>query len=219
MDRLIIASLWALIAINIMFIISSTMGSLFMCWPIQKSWHPNIDGTCGDRAAYVFGKIGVTIITDVLVSLIPAWVLYDLRMPLKNKAFMIVFLLLPLTVTAIRCYRLHKYVEVMKLPMIYAEDSYNIRSVLSNLEANLGVIAACGATIKWMLVRISLCTKMRQVLTVHLHYPEPFYSLLRYQSEQEFISAKLIPALPVARAREYEGGRRHRAARTLRQYQ
>jgi len=36
MDRLIIASLWTLIAINIMFIISSTLCSLFMCWPIQR---------------------------------------------------------------------------------------------------------------------------------------------------------------------------------------
>jgi len=153
MDRLIIASLWTLIAINIMFIISSTLGSLFMCWPIQKAWHSSIDGTCGDRAAYVFGTIGVTIITDVLVSLIPAWVLYDLRMPLKNKVFVIGFLSLPLTVTAIGCYRLHKFVEVMALPTIYVEDPYNIRSVLSNVEANLGVIAACGPTIKWMLSR------------------------------------------------------------------
>ena len=219
MDRLIIASLWTLIAINIMFIISSTLGSLFMCWPIQKAWHSSIDGTCGDRAAYVFGTIGVTIITDVLVSLIPAWVLYDLRMPLKNKVFVIGFLSLPLTVTAIGCYRLHQFVEVMALPTIYVEDPYNIRSVLSNVEANLGVIAACGPTIKWMLVRFSLCTKMRSVLTAHLHYPEPFHSLLRYQSEQESIPAKLIPTLPMAHTREYEGGRRHRAARALHRYQ
>jgi hypothetical protein len=153
MDRRIIASLWTLIAINVLFILSATIGSLFMCWPIHKSWHPTVAGTCGNRAAYVFGTIGVTIITDVLVALIPVWVLHDLRMPLKNKVFVILFLSLPLAVTAIGCYRLHRFVEVMKLPKIYAEDPHNVRSTLSNVEANLGVLAACGPTIKSILVR------------------------------------------------------------------
>lgn len=152
MDRRIIASLWTLIAINVMFILGATIGALFMCWPIQKSWYPLMPGTCGDRAAYVFGTVGITIATDVLVALVPAWVLYDLRMPLKNKVFVIIFLSLPLAVTAIGCYRLHKFVEVMKLPMVYTEDPYNVRNVLSNVEANLGVLAACGPTIKWILV-------------------------------------------------------------------
>ena len=152
MDRRIIASLWTLIAINVMFILGATIGALFMCWPIQKSWYPLMPGTCGDRAAYVFGTVGITIATDVLVTLIPAWVLYDLRMPLKNKVFVIIFISLPLAVTAIGCYRLHKFVEVMKLPMVYTEDPYNVRNVLSNVEANLGVLAACGRTIKWILV-------------------------------------------------------------------
>jgi hypothetical protein len=209
MDRLIIASLWTLIAINTVFIISATAGSLFMCWPIQKSWHPSIDGTCGDRAAYVFGTVGVTIITDVLVALIPVWVLYDLRMSLKNKVFVIVFLSLPLTVTGIGCYRLHKFVEVMKLPKVYAEDPYNIRSVLSNVEANLGVIAACGPTIKWILVCITLYRKLDWLLTSYPQQSEPFHPLLRYQSKQKPMAAKLIPTFPVAHARKYEGCRRH----------
>ena len=163
MDRLIIASLWTLIATNVMFILGAAIGSLFMCWPIHKSWYPLVSGTCGDRAAYVFGTVGVTIATDVLVALIPAWVLHDLQMPLRNKVFVITFLSLPLTVTAIGCYRLHKFVEVMKLPKVYAEDPHNVRNVLSNVEANLGVLAACGPTIKWILVRNLLVQQRNSV--------------------------------------------------------
>ncbi|KAA8614745.1 hypothetical protein TUN199_07155 [Pyrenophora tritici-repentis] len=153
MDRLIIASLWTLIVVNILFIISAVLGSLLICWPIQKSWHSDTPGRCGDRAAYVFGTIAVTIATDVLVAIIPAWVLHDLRMPLRHKMAVIIFLSLPLAATGIGCYRLHKFVEVVNLPKIYGEDPYNVQSVLSNVEANLGVIAACGPTVKWILSR------------------------------------------------------------------
>ena len=160
MNRLIIASLWTLIVANILFIFAATLGSIFMCWPIHKNWHPEIPGTCGDRPPYIFGVIGVTIATDVLVTLIPAWILHDLQMSLKNKVGVIVFLSLPLAVTAIGCYRLQKFVVVMSLPTVNAEDPYNVRSTLSNIEANLGVIAACGPTIKWILV----CPVQRSVL-------------------------------------------------------
>jgi hypothetical protein len=163
MDRRIIASLWTLIVINVMFIIGATIGALFMCWPIQKSWYPLMPGTCGDRPAYVFGTVGVTIATDVLVALIPAWVIHDLRMPLRNKVFVIIFLSLPLAVTAIGCYRLYQFVEVMKLSKVYTENPYNVRNVLSNVEANLGVLAACGPTIKWILVRNSVIQQRNMI--------------------------------------------------------
>ncbi|KAI1534274.1 hypothetical protein PtrSN002B_007622 [Pyrenophora tritici-repentis] len=97
--------------------------------------------------------VSLTIATDVLVAIIPAWVLHDLRMPLRHKMAVIIFLSLPLAATGIGCYRLHKFVEVVNLPKIYGEDPYNVQSVLSNVEANLGVIAACGPTVKWILSR------------------------------------------------------------------
>jgi hypothetical protein len=130
MSRLIIASLWTLIVVNILFIFAATLGSNFMCWPIHKNWHAEIPGTCGDHPPYIFSVVGVTIVTDVLVTIIPAWLLHDLQMSLKNKVGVILFLSPPLAVTAIGCYRLQKFIVVMSLQIISADDPYNVRSVL-----------------------------------------------------------------------------------------
>lgn len=151
-NRLIIASLWSLIVINICFVFAATLGHIFRCQPIHKYWHPKVPGHCSNDAQYIFGVIGVTIGTDVLVALIPAWILYDLQMSLRHKVGVIVFLSLPLAVTAIGCYRLHRFVVFFSLPNATAEDPHNVRNALSNIEANLGVIAVCGPTIKWILV-------------------------------------------------------------------
>jgi hypothetical protein len=152
-NRLISASLWFVVVVNILYIFAATFGSVFMCTPIHKYWQPTIAGTCGHRAQYIFGVIGVTIATDVLVTVMPAWILYDLQMPLKNKIGVMAFLSLPIAVTVIGCYRLHTFVVVFSLPSLSAEDPYNVRNALSNIESNLAVIATCGPTIKWLLGR------------------------------------------------------------------
>lgn len=140
---------------NIGFVFAAFFAHIFRCQPIYKYWQPEVPGHCHNDAQYIFGVIAVTIATDVLVALIPAWILYDIRMPLKVKLEIIAFLSLPLVVTAIGCYRLHRFVLFFNLPYGASEDSYNVRNALTSLEGNLGVIAACGPTIKWILVSYS----------------------------------------------------------------
>lgn len=152
-NRLVTVSLWFLVVVNVLYIFAATFGSIFMCTPVHKYWQPTRAGTCGNRAQYVFGVIGVTIATDVLVTIMPAWILYDLQMPLNNKIGVIAFLSLPIAVTVIGCYRLHTFVVVFSLPSLSAEDPYNVRNALPNIESNLAVIATCGPTIKWLLGR------------------------------------------------------------------
>ncbi|KAF2641398.1 hypothetical protein P280DRAFT_469019 [Massarina eburnea CBS 473.64] len=72
----------------------------------------------------------------------------------RSKISVIIFLSLPLAVTAIGIYRLQNFVAVLNLPPGTAEDPYNVRNSLSNIESNLGVLAACGPTIKWILGRL-----------------------------------------------------------------
>lgn len=136
---------------NIAFIFAAFLAHIFRCQPINKYWQ-DVPGHCHNNTQYIFGVIAVTIATDVLVALIPAWILYDIRMPSKVKLEVIVFLSLPIAVTAIGCYRLHRFVLVFSLPKGTLEDPYNVRNALTSVEGNLGVIAACGPTIKWILV-------------------------------------------------------------------
>ncbi|PVI01101.1 hypothetical protein DM02DRAFT_561917 [Periconia macrospinosa] len=150
-------SLWFLIAVNSGFIIAATVAHIFSCTPIQKAWDKQVPGTCVDRKPYIYGVISVTIATDVLVTIIPAALLHDLQMSRRSKISVIVFLSLPLAVTAIAIYRLQNFVVVLNLPPGKPEDPYNVRNSLSNIESNLGVLAACGPTIKWILERIFPC--------------------------------------------------------------
>ena len=144
-------SLWALVVINTMFIIAATFGSIFRCWPVKKRWYPKTPGTCGSNTQYTYSVVYVTIITDVLVTIIPAAILYGLQMPRRHKVTAMIFLSLPIGVTAIGVYRLYNFYKVFNLPKDQTEDPYNVRNALSNIESNLGVIAACGPTIKWIL--------------------------------------------------------------------
>ncbi|KAI8937693.1 hypothetical protein NX059_005394 [Plenodomus lindquistii] len=170
-NRFIIASLWALIVVNVLFIIAATLGNIFMCTPIHKRWNTSAPGTCGRQDQYIFGVVGVTIATDVLVTIIPAWIVYDLQMSIKSKIGIIAFLSLPLAVTAIGCYRLHQFVLVFSLPALTAEDPHNVRNALSNIESNLGVIAACGPTIKWILGRFISCFDTTQTASAYVPNP------------------------------------------------
>jgi hypothetical protein len=145
-------SIWFLIAVNAVFIVLATGFHIFTCNPIDKAWHITKPGKCLDRQPYLYGVMGTTIATDVLVTAIPAWIIYDLQMSRKTKLTIISFLSLPLAVTAIGVYRLYSFVEVINAPGgVRGENPYNVRNSLSNIESNLGVIAVCGPTIKWML--------------------------------------------------------------------
>lgn len=144
-------SLWALVVVNAMFIIAATFGSIFRCWPVKKRWYPMTPGTCGSNTKYTYSVIYMTIITDVLVTIIPAAILYGLQMPRRHKITAMIFLSFPIGVTAIGVYRLWNFYKVFNLPKGQTEDPYNVRNALSNIESNLGVIAACGPTIKWIL--------------------------------------------------------------------
>lgn len=122
--------------------------------PVARFWDRTIPGSCLDAKQYVLSNVIITIITDVLVTLIPVWILHGLQIPLKNKITIICFLSLGLIVTAIASYRLAWFVKVFRLKdPLRQESPYNVRTPLSNIEANLAAIAACGATIKWILGR------------------------------------------------------------------
>jgi hypothetical protein len=143
------SSLWTLFAINIIFGIAGTLVAVLNCRPIPKFWDRTIPGSCMNTAQYIYGTISVTIITDALVSVVPVCILFGLQMPRRTKAIVISFLSLGLIVTAIACYRLSVFVKVFSMDNpLQNESPYNVRTPLSNIEASLAAIAACGPTLK-----------------------------------------------------------------------
>jgi hypothetical protein len=146
------ASLWTLFTVNVMFGIAETLVALFNCRPIPRFWDRSIPGSCMNTEQYIYGTISVTIITDALVSIVPVFILFRLQMPRKTKALVISFLSLGLIVTAIASYRLSIFVKVFSMDSpLMNESPYNVRTPLSNIEASLAAIAACGPTLKHIL--------------------------------------------------------------------
>lgn len=105
-----------------------------------------------NTAQYIYGTISVTIITDALVSIVPVFILFGLQMPRRTKVLVISFLSLGLVVTALASYRLSVFVKVFSMENpLQNESPYNVRTPLSNIEAGLAAIAACGPTLKYLL--------------------------------------------------------------------
>lgn len=135
-----------------MFGIAGILVALLNCRPIPKFWDRTIPGSCMNTAQYIFGTISVTIITDALVSIIPVAILVGLHMPRKTKVLIISFLSLGLVVTGIASYRLSVFVKVFSMDNpLQNESPYNVRTPLSNIEASLAAVAACGPTLKYIL--------------------------------------------------------------------
>ncbi|CAI6338663.1 unnamed protein product [Periconia digitata] len=145
-------TLWSFLVITIAFCISITVTAILSCIPVAKFWDKTIPGHCRDSKSYVLAGASTTIITDVLVTIIPTWIVYSLQMPLKSKVMALCFMSLGLFVTAITAYRLDFFVQIFQNPdPVRNENPYNIRTPLSNLEINLSAIATCGPTLKWLL--------------------------------------------------------------------
>lgn len=145
-------SLWTLFAVNVMFGIAGTLVALLNCRPIPKFWDRTVPGACMNTAQYIYGTISVTMITDALVSIVPVFILFSLQMPRRTKALVISFLSLGLVVTALASYRLSVFVQVFSMDNpLQNESPYNVRTPLSNIEASLAAIAACGPTLKYLM--------------------------------------------------------------------
>ena len=58
---------------------------LVMCRPAHKYWDFTVKGTCGDlKIAFLVGGT-MNVVTDVIMLLLPLWVLSPLRLPGKQK--------------------------------------------------------------------------------------------------------------------------------------
>lgn len=142
--------LWAIQIINALYMVGSTLASILACVPIEKNFDHSLPGSCYDVQAYVVASVCIVIATDIMVLIVPSWMIYDLHMPRLRKAITISFLSFGLAVTAIGIVRL-EYIVRLFLGGQYSRHSMEI--TYSTLETNLAIIGACGPTVKWLLAR------------------------------------------------------------------
>ncbi|KAF2179736.1 hypothetical protein K469DRAFT_673874 [Zopfia rhizophila CBS 207.26] len=144
-------SLWFIFVINGLFTVTAPILCAFQCNPVAKQWDVSLPGKCLDPGKYVISTISIVLVTDIMVVVMPTWILYGLQIPLKRKIMIICFLSFGVAVTGIGAYRLSVFVDAYVKKIVRKDPTYSVRIVTSNLESNLAVIGACGATVKWLL--------------------------------------------------------------------
>lgn len=67
---------------------------LFGCHPIPKAWNDAIDGHCVDRTAIFMAGAVASIVTDIILLVIPLPVVSKLQMAMRNKVWIYMTLLI-----------------------------------------------------------------------------------------------------------------------------
>jgi len=91
-------AIWIIVALNTIVMITTLFLTVFRCVPIASHWAPTDypDARCLNFANFVTGTACASIFTDVLVLILPTWIVYNLRMAQKQKLILIAILSLGL---------------------------------------------------------------------------------------------------------------------------
>jgi hypothetical protein len=82
----------AIIVLNTLMMVSIFFIDLLQCIPIEKTFYPDTTGTCIHVGNFFIGTAAATILTDILVMIIPIWITKNLNMKFKKK-LAVIFLL------------------------------------------------------------------------------------------------------------------------------
>lgn len=100
-----------------------------------------------DGATYVLGVVSVVLITDLMVLIMPSWIIWDLQMPLRRKLVTISFLSLGFILIGVGIARLiwlhNAFLGIVK--------SYSVETAYSAIESSVAIIGASGPTVKYIL--------------------------------------------------------------------
>ncbi|KAK2768430.1 hypothetical protein FQN54_000285 [Arachnomyces sp. PD_36] len=146
LNRAIIATQF----VNAGYMIGATVASICACVPIDKNFDETVPGTCYEPTSYVIASVCIVILTDIIVVMMPTWMIYDLHMTRARKIIIISFLSFGLAVIAIGFVRLEYLIRIF-ITGDPGSSKYTVEQTYSAIESNLAIIGACGPTIKWML--------------------------------------------------------------------
>ncbi|KAL3478335.1 hypothetical protein BJX99DRAFT_256662 [Aspergillus californicus] len=147
-------AIWGLLALNAVATVATFLITAFNCLPVASNWNPSAypDKKCINFADFVTGTASVSIFTDVLVLLLPTWIVYNLRIARRQKVMLIGILSFGL-ITVIS-----GIVRVILLDNfdrnIPADSTYSVLFCISTIEVGLAFVAACAPALKPLFVKI-----------------------------------------------------------------
>ncbi|KAK5166067.1 uncharacterized protein LTR77_008328 [Saxophila tyrrhenica] len=163
-------SIKGLFALNLCLLISQFFVVMFQCSPMNYYWdHWTMDeygppdpetgippvtvpgGTCIDQVKFYLISPGLAVLTDILILLIPAAMVWNLRMPRKKKIAVWAVLSLGWIVAIIGLVRLVLY--YFRFRPDYRDRSHSLTLTTSGMEVSIAIIASCGPAIKALMTR------------------------------------------------------------------
>ncbi|KAB5522832.1 hypothetical protein GE09DRAFT_977332 [Coniochaeta sp. 2T2.1] len=126
---------------NIALLISVLFASIFTCVPVNKYWDRGIPGRCNNEPLQYLITSGLTVLTDILVLIIPIKIVVALQVGRKLKIVLISLLCSGIVVTIFSILRMHA-IYLLYNPKPDPDPLYNLRFIYSSIECNLAIITA-----------------------------------------------------------------------------
>ena len=145
---------WTIYALTLVLMVLILCIDIFQCWPLAFIWDRTTpDGKCINQGAFFVSTSGITLLTDILVLIIPTWITFGLQMRRKQKLIVIGLLSLGLAVTAIGLYRMILLIGAFFPTTPNPDPTYSIGFVSSAVETNIAILTACAPALKPLVMR------------------------------------------------------------------
>lgn len=146
--------IWSLLVLNNLLMIIVFFIVIFQCVPIAALWDSAItDARCIHAPEFFVASTAITLLTDILVLLLPFYIVMGLKMPLKTKIAVIGVFFLGFLVTVVGVVRMIFIIRGFFLHVVSNDPNYNIGFTTSALETNLAIITASAPAMKPLLKR------------------------------------------------------------------
>jgi hypothetical protein len=177
---------------NLGHMISVFFAALTQCLPIHMYWdhyhtdkiingetiNPNY--SCFDMAAFSLITAGLAILTDVLIILVPVAMIWNLRMPVRQKIAVGAALSLGWIVAVLGIIRFKIFYSFWFPSEDPGDSTYSLSITLSGIEVNVAIITACVPSLKALKTRFVprfFSSKDNSRPTGNLYYSSHGYEL------------------------------------------
>ncbi|KAH7119238.1 hypothetical protein EDB81DRAFT_848005 [Dactylonectria macrodidyma] len=149
----------SLLVFNLCQMVALFICCVFQCTPINYLWMAvapggaSRKGKCIDQNAFLISTASLTIVTDVLVLILPFWIFVGLKLPLRVRVAIIGVFALGGVVTLLGILRLAWMVEKAKALSSDPQKTdytYDIRFTYAVIETNLAIITASAPALRPM---------------------------------------------------------------------
>ncbi|KAI0020299.1 hypothetical protein F4780DRAFT_770778 [Xylariomycetidae sp. FL0641] len=144
--RLLRYAIYALIGVTAGHAIAVFFGVLLRCLPIAANWDTALAAQPGTKCIshdFDIAISSITILTDILVLVLPFPVVLGLKMPMGAKIAVIGVFLSGGVVTLVSIIRLSDLVKLFYNPAALGDPFFSIGNTLSIIEVNVAIAAAC----------------------------------------------------------------------------